>query len=239
MQNLEYKTADHQFRSRDEYANAKYDITSTWLAPFLAAGRLTVANVGCGGGEYNHRLAAFEVNVVACEPEPKAFALAYESAKTSDRIRVENYGLEKFAEEHGPFDVLVMHDVLEHIEDEAYAVDCVAKLIRPGGQAVISVPAYQWLFGYHDVQLGHYRRYTRTRLMDLFKPSFEILNARYYGSLFIPVTLIFSKWMQKPYPIGEVTANKWKQRVFRTACQFQRLLPEPIGTSVLIHLQKR
>ena len=35
----------------------------------------------------------------------------------------------------------------------------VHSLLKPGGLALISVLAYQWLFGHHDVQLGHFRRW--------------------------------------------------------------------------------
>lgn len=236
-ENLEYKNLDHQFRSRDEYANAKYDITSQWLGPALAQGdSKVIANVGCGSGEYNSKLAATGAKVLACEPEKTAFAVA--QTRAGANVQVENSGLQEFASKHAPVDILVMHDVLEHIENEAEAVACISKMVKNGGEAVISVPAYNWLFGYHDVQLGHYRRYTKSRMIELFEKDFEILNSRYYGSFFIPVTLMFSKWMQKPYPVGSVTAKPWKQSLFRAACQLQKALPEPIGTSVLLHLRR-
>lgn len=237
-ENIEYKTKDHAFRSRDEYANAKYDITTQWLEPVLVHAK-TVANVGCGSGEYNLRLAEFGAQILASEPEPVAFAVAKEKAAKNPKIQVQKYGLEKFVTVNPPADILVMHDVLEHIENEAEAVRCIAQAVKKGGHAVISVPAYNWLFGYHDVQLGHFRRYTKNRLIELFNPEFQILNGRYYGSFFIPVTLMFSKWMKKPYPVGSVTAKPWKQSLFRAACQLQKALPEPVGTSVLLHLWRR
>ncbi|MGE0527255.1 MAG: class I SAM-dependent methyltransferase [Bdellovibrionales bacterium] len=240
-ENLAYKTQDHSFRSRDEYANAKYDITTDWIKPaLLGPGNLIVANIGCGTGEYNLRLKEFGVQVLACEPEDQAFKIASGLAD-GRQVQVANMGLEEFANAHQSvgFDILVMHDVLEHIENEARAVKCVADLIKPGGQAVISVPAYQWLFGHHDVQLGHYRRYTKSRLTEIFLPRFTILHSRYYGSAFIPVTLMFSKWMKKSYPAEAATSAAWKRKLFRTACQVQRHLAEPIGTSALIHIQKR
>ncbi len=236
-ENLEYKVQDHEFRSHDEYANAKYDITSEWLAEALKSAQ-TVANVGCGSGEYNLRLAALSNNarILACEPEDQAFQAARRQA--TDRITVEKMGLETFTAQHAPVDVLVMHDVLEHIENEMEAVQNVSRLVRTGGEAVISVPAFNWLFGYHDVQLGHYRRYTKKRMIEIFQNDFEILNSRYYGSLFIPVTLMFSKWMQKPYPTGAVAAKPWKRGLFRAACQLQKSVHEPVGTSVLLHLRR-
>lgn len=59
----------------------------------------------------------------------------------------------------GPFDLLLLLDVLEHVEDDrAFLGDLVAQL-APGGHALITVPAWQPLFTQHDVALRHFRRY--------------------------------------------------------------------------------
>jgi 2-polyprenyl-3-methyl-5-hydroxy-6-metoxy-1,4-benzoquinol methylase len=240
-ENLEYKTGDHSFRGKDEYANAKYDITENWLklASLRESASKTIANVGCGSGEFSQRVASWGYQVVACEPERIAFEIAKKSCSRFPNIQIENMGLEEFSEATPQVDFLVMHDVLEHIENESYAISCIAKLVKKGGRAVISVPAFNWLFGNHDVQLGHFRRYTKSRLIQLFEKDFEILDSRYFGSFFIPVTLLFSRIFKRNYPTGAVTASSWKQTAFKTLCQVQRTLPEPIGTSVLIHCVRK
>lgn len=238
-ENLDYKSNDHEFRKLDPYANAKYEITTDWLTPALKRGPRTAANIGCGSGEYNESLAALGLDVVATEPERGAFEVARQRSLTLPNVNVKPLGLQDLAADQAPVDLLVMHDVLEHIEDEADAVACITKLIKPGGEAVISVPAYNWLFGYHDVQLGHYRRYTKSRLIKIFSPDFEILEGRYYGSLFIPVTLLISRILKRGYPTEAVTGGGWKLRVLQFACRMMKAMPEPIGTSVLVHLRRK
>ena len=83
------------------------------------------------------------------------------------------------------------------------------------------------------------RRYSRARMKSLLHKDFELLHSRYYGSFFIPVTLVFSRWLKRGYPAQAVTAQPWKRALFRFACQLQRALPEPIGTSVLLHVRRR
>ncbi len=240
-EDLAYKQADHQVRGVDEYAAAKYDLTTGWLGldrrRDLAGRRL--ANVGCGGGEYSLRAAALGLSVVACEPEAAAFALARQACAGVPAIRVVQAGLAELAAAEPPVDFLVMHDVLEHIEDEAAAVRAMGRLLAPGGEAVLSVPALQWLFGHHDVQLGHHRRYDRARLAGLFGAGWEVLRTRYYGPAFVPVTLLYSRWLRRPYPVQQAASAPWKRRLVRAACQLQRVLPSPLGTSVLIHLRRR
>ncbi|MFY9916745.1 MAG: class I SAM-dependent methyltransferase, partial [Nocardioidaceae bacterium] len=65
----------------------------------------------------------------------------------------------------GAFDVVGAFDVLEHCEPEAQAVAEIARVLRPGGRLLMSVPAYSWAWSPHDDQAGHYRRYTRPRLV--------------------------------------------------------------------------
>jgi SAM-dependent methyltransferase len=64
----------------------------------------------------------------------------------------------------GAFDVVSAFDVVEHCDDDTLALSELARVLAPGGRMMLSVPAYQWAWSDHDVQAGHYRRYTRARL---------------------------------------------------------------------------
>lgn len=69
-----------------------------------------------------------------------------------------------FADES--FDLVAAFDVVEHCESESQAMSELARVLGPGGRLLLSVPAYQWAWSDHDVQAGHYRRYTLPRLRD-------------------------------------------------------------------------
>ncbi len=61
----------------------------------------------------------------------------------------------------GPFDLVLMLDVAEHVEDDVSFLATIARsLLAPGGTLVFSVPAWPLLFSAHDVALLHHRRYT-------------------------------------------------------------------------------
>jgi SAM-dependent methyltransferase len=66
----------------------------------------------------------------------------------------------------GAFDVVGAFDVLEHCEPESVAIKELARVISPGGRLLMAVPAYQWAWSSHDVRAGHYRRYTKARLLE-------------------------------------------------------------------------
>jgi len=233
-QDLEYKARDHALRSRDEYANGKYDVTTRWLAPHVRAGQ-TLLNIGCGSGEYNETARGLGLRVVACEPEQHAFDMAL--AHSNGRYAVHRCGLLELARSVEPADYIVMHDVLEHIEDDRAAVAAIAKLLAPGGIAVISVPAYAWLFGHHDVQLGHYRRYTRSSLCRVLGGELHVERARYYGAAFIPVAFWFSRLRKRDYPIADV-ADGIAAKAVRAVCRLESWVPFPVGTSVLARVRR-
>jgi hypothetical protein len=70
------------------------------------------------------------------------------------------------------FELLLLLDVLEHIEDDVGLLDDLCKShVRPGGSVLIAVPAGPRLFGPHDVALGHVRRYTRARIVKVARAA--------------------------------------------------------------------
>ena len=66
--------------------------------------------------------------------------------------------------QQGRFDVLTALDVLEHLEDDVAGLVSMRELLGPGGQLVLTVPAYHWLWSGEDVISDHRRRYTRSSL---------------------------------------------------------------------------
>jgi 2-polyprenyl-3-methyl-5-hydroxy-6-metoxy-1,4-benzoquinol methylase len=231
----DYTIADHEFRDDDVYALGKYQLTSRWLRSIDTRG--TLFNIGCGAGQFNTMAADLGFTVRGFEPDPQAFALA-DANRPPGRCDVEQLSVEQIEGEHVA-DVIVMHDVLEHIEDEAATVARIRRLLKPDGVLVISVPALPSLFGYHDEQLGHFRRYTRRTLTAALQTSFQIVHLRYYGASLIPVTLWFSRIRRKPYPTADVAAGGITGKALEIVCRAEQRLPGPVGTSLVCMARPR
>jgi SAM-dependent methyltransferase len=64
----------------------------------------------------------------------------------------------------GSADVVTALDLLEHIADDGAATAEFARVLRPGGLLVVTVPAIPALWSEHDEALDHLRRYRAARL---------------------------------------------------------------------------
>ena len=90
------------------------------------------------------------------------------------------------------FDFLAVFDVLEHLDDDTGGLKASTHCLKPGGKAVLTVPAFPSLWSYHDVQHHHKRRYTRVNFLALVEAAgLEVERLSYFNtSLFIPAFLI-------------------------------------------------
>ena len=62
-------------------------------------------------------------------------------------------------------------DVLEHIADDYLAAAEIARVLQPGGTALIAVPCDMALWSAHDERVGHVRRYSRPELTNLIEKA--------------------------------------------------------------------
>jgi SAM-dependent methyltransferase len=230
-----YQYEDLLARSQDLYANTKYEIILKYLSGHQG---LSILNAGCGSGELCLLLARAGHRVVGIDPAPEYIQLARVNARRcgADNCTFQVCSIEKMSAPD-PFDCVMATDVLEHIEDDRQAFEKMVQLVKPGGLIVITVPAGQWLFGYHDESLGHYRRYSRRTLRQLVSDRCQVEKIRYFGFTLIPVCCLYSKLLRKAYPVGKAgAAGKLSPGalVLRSLLRVDRYLPMPFGTSLLL-----
>ncbi|MFA7229683.1 MAG: methyltransferase domain-containing protein [Victivallaceae bacterium] len=123
------------------------------------------------------------------------------------------------------YDVILLMDVLEHIEiDHNLLQDLVSnKKIKPGAVFVITVPAFSLLYSRHDRLLGHWRRYTRRRICRLAEDcGAEVIDSGYiFSLLLIPrfISLLIQKIFHRHDLLDEstVAVGEWNRGATLTA----------------------
>lgn len=95
----------------------------------------------------------------------------------------------------GSFDVVTCIDVIEHLADDRRAIAELFQAVRPGGHLIVTVPAFQSLWGDHDELYGHYRRYRRGELRaKLGAAGFLVIKLSYFEPLFFAPLWLYRKW---------------------------------------------
>lgn len=103
--------------------------------------------------------------------------------KSYNNITVETFDVEKpLGKIPKKFKTIFAVNVLEHIEDDAYALQNIRKLLKKDGLVVLLVPAKMFAYTRLDRNLGHHRRYEKRELeKKLKKANFKIDKIEYFN----------------------------------------------------------
>lgn len=156
-------------------AALRWDVVSRLLPDPLG----DVLEVGCGQGAVAARLARRAHSLTALEPDLQSYAVAKE--------RVGSHGQVLNMMSHNlptgeMFDLICAFEVLEHIDDDAAALDDWVSRLRPSGALLLSVPAHSQRFSDADRIAGHFRRYDRATMRTLLEQAgLTDIDIRLYG----------------------------------------------------------
>jgi SAM-dependent methyltransferase len=145
-------------------------------------------------------------------------------------------------------DYVTALDVLEHTPDDAAVVRGFRRLLKPGGVALVTVPASMALWSDWDVGLHHFRRYARPQLRALFPPAeWELLHLNYTNVPVFPAVWLVRKWrkwfpakMQSDRAEDKIPAG-WLNWLLRAQLVWLALLrlPMPFGVSLVLVARRR
>lgn len=122
----------------------------------------SVLEVGMGQGALGTRLELTH-RYTGVEPDELSRATARRRLRTESRVLTDVEDLDPSEQ----FDIVCAFEVLEHIDDDAYALRAWAAHLRPGGRLMLSVPAHSKRYAAADELVGHLRRYERAELEQL------------------------------------------------------------------------
>jgi SAM-dependent methyltransferase len=191
--------------------------------------------IGCGTGHNLAMLAEFG-HVDALEVDDAARVVAAKRLGR-DVLSAPLPDLTGVRQRH--YDMVAAFDVVEHIPDDRAAIAGIARLLRPGGKLVLTVPAHQWMWSAHDVVNHHQRRYSKGQLRQLIESSPLKLNRiGYFNSLLFPVAVaerLASKVRGKEdadlaMPTGPI--NQALERIFAAERSLIGRVPLPPGLSL-------
>lgn len=96
------------------------------------------------------------------------------------------------------FEYVTALDVLEHTPDDRKAAESIHRLLKPGGIAIVTVPAGMALWSDWDVGLHHHRRYSRDQLLGLFpSPRWTVVHVNYTNFFIYPAVWLVRKCVRR------------------------------------------
>ena len=206
-----------------------------------------ILEVGSGTGANLELLAEFG-SVVALEMASEAIAMARARCSGAGRRITMRQGrcpedLDSLSQR---FDLICLFDVLEHIEQDRVALARLAQLLKPDGRLMLTVPAYQWMWGPHDVQAHHKRRYTmRSLSAECAEAGLSVSLISHFNTLLFPLALL-GRTLEKL--TGRMTSadrtprapiNTLFARIFALERHMLPHMRLPFGLSLLLLAQPR
>ena len=192
---------------------ARRRIVESLLARMLRPrdeGRARIADLGCGCGMLLYRLKD-RYDVIGVDGSPRAIEFcAVRDVPVKLGAFPENIPLEPES-----YDAVLLLDVLEHLERDVETAQAAAKLLKPGGILMCTVPAYQWLWSPRDEHHQHFRRYSARRFRDLMKAT----------ALDIELISFFNTWLFPIAAAGRLTAKLRKSDGMKDL----RVPPQPVN----------
>ena len=198
----------------------------------------SAVEIGCGNGllqkqiedTYGKPVAGFELNQVALEKNVSRFSPLY------------YYDVnQRNPEFRARFDLVLLFDVLEHIEDEAKFLQSVGFHLDDSGTLLINVPAHSFLRSDYDVAQGHFRRYSIRQLENVCEHNgFKMQGSTYWGLPLVPFLLLRKAMSMDPSdgrPGFEVPGRAVNAALSLLA-KFELLPQTLMGTSVMAALKK-
>ena len=141
----------------------------------------------------------------------------------------------------GSFQLVLATDVIEHVDDDALALREIARVLAPGGKALITVPAFPALWGLQDEQAHHKRRYRLRPLAARIAASGLKPLAGYYFNfiLFLPIwaarraIALLGIRLESEAELNAPALNAILSPIFLLDVTLARLLHPPFGVSIL------
>ena len=123
-------------------------------------------DIGAAGGGNTRVLRAHGWKAVALDYAESAVEIA--RARGIDTVRTDARNLPIGS---GTCDLVTAFDVLEHIDEDYLVAAEIARVLRPGGTALVAVPCDMALWSAHDEEVGHVRRYSRAGLAEVVQKT--------------------------------------------------------------------
>jgi len=199
-------------------------------------------DVGCGVGSNLKVLKSKEMNVIGLDKSFNALSAIIQMIK----LPLINGDLYRLPFKTNSFRLVIAMDILEHLENDEIGIEEIYRVLKNGGVLILTVPAFNFLWGLQDEITGHKRRYLRKEISKkLVSKNFYILKSSYFNFfLFFPILLtrrliyILKLKIESENKINFCLLNLILKIIFSIEAYWLRFSSFPFGVSILFIAKK-
>jgi SAM-dependent methyltransferase len=239
----EYYTTLDSIQERHWWYSARRTILERVLDRVFREGvpQGALYDLGCGVGANLQVLGRYG-NAVGVDVSEQAVAFCH--ARGYANVRQSNLNrLDGIADGSGA--VVVLADVIEHLDEEMPCLRAAHRALAPGGALIVTVPAYMFLWSPADDINHHKRRYTAQSLRRVIEPLFVVEHLTYFNTFLFGMVLAgraVEKMMRRPGDdmahVPSQPINDALRRVFASEARFVPRQRFPFGVSILCIARK-
>ena len=186
MERHEYEVMAHVEHTLWWYVGMR-QIADAWLASMPASTiprRILDAGCGTGGNltwlqRYGNPI-GFDYAATAC------------TYTAQSGFPVAQASIEAIPFADATFDLVTSFEVIYHkgVRDDVGALRECLRVLKPGGQLLLRLPAFEWLRGHHDTRVHSERRYTHQQMIErVTAAGFVVQKSSYINTLLFPMAL--------------------------------------------------
>jgi len=231
---------------------AKQQLVISLIKKHSGNKKIKILDLGCGTGAM---LAKLRTLGTVFGADNSKLALKFAHKRGLKNLYLCDFNKDSLPFADNSYDVILILDVIEHIKNPKLLLDEISRVLAPDGLLIVIVPAYQSLWSYWDRILGHYRRYSKKKLLWLLKNHnfCPIYTSYLHATILAPATLV-RLIRQKNYELknGRIKLKnipsdfrplpKWLNSILLSISSLERLillrLGLPFGLSVIAVCQK-
>ena len=138
------------------------------------------------------------------------------------------------------FDVVLLINVLEHVDDDAAMLGRIRDLLRPGGSLLLFVPALAWLYGTLDALVHHKRRYALAQLgtKAVSRAGLRVSYLRYFDVLGVLPWLMAGR-VARQTRFDARAARLYDRVAVPVGARVERYVRPPLGKNLICVATKR
>ncbi len=203
---------------------------------------LKILDVGCGGGGLLDRLSNYGKAVGV---DVNRGVVNFNKKKGRNVFWGDANKLEFNS---GSFDLVTLLEVLEHLDNDLCALQEASRVLKKRGKLLVTIPAYSFLWGSHDLAASHKRRYSKKEIeFKVCKAGLKIIKVSYLNTFLFPVVFGMrylkrfrrAKTLETDFQDYPTIINRFLGLLFGFEWFFIKRINLPFGVSILIVAEKK